>query len=82
MRAWAGSASGRHREVSPAAKPVGESAGLWSAQSICRLETLNPTNLQAQRKYQNLNRDYSAAIQRLHDNGVMVNAASCSHGRR
>src|SRR5437870_11532771 len=38
-------------------------------------ETLNPQNLQAQRKYQNLNRDYSAAIQRLHDNGVMVNGS-------
>src|SRR5690242_6062375 len=38
-------------------------------------ETLNPTNLQEQRKYQNLNRDYSAAIRRLHDLGVMVNAS-------
>jgi radical SAM superfamily enzyme YgiQ (UPF0313 family) len=31
--------------------------------------------LQEQRKYQNLNRDYSAAIRRLHDLGVMVNAS-------
>jgi radical SAM superfamily enzyme YgiQ (UPF0313 family) len=38
-------------------------------------ETLNPTNLQAQHKYQNLNRDYTAAIRRLHDLGVMVNAS-------
>jgi radical SAM superfamily enzyme YgiQ (UPF0313 family) len=38
-------------------------------------ETLNPANLQAQRKYQNLNRDYRAAIRRLHDLGVMVNAS-------
>jgi radical SAM superfamily enzyme YgiQ (UPF0313 family) len=38
-------------------------------------ETLNPSNLRAQRKYQNLNRDYSAAIRRLHDLGVMVNAS-------
>ena len=38
-------------------------------------ETLSPTNLRQQHKYQNLNRDYSAAIQRLHDLGVMVNAS-------
>jgi radical SAM superfamily enzyme YgiQ (UPF0313 family) len=38
-------------------------------------ETLNPTNLAAQHKVQNLNRDYSAAIRRLHDNGVMVNGS-------
>ena len=38
-------------------------------------ETLNPTNLVQQHKYQNLNRDYGQAIQRLHDLGVMVNAS-------
>jgi radical SAM superfamily enzyme YgiQ (UPF0313 family) len=38
-------------------------------------ETLNPINLQEQNKYQNLNRDYSLAIRRLHDLGVMVNAS-------
>ncbi|HRW11243.1 MAG TPA: radical SAM protein [Caldilineaceae bacterium] len=38
-------------------------------------ETLNETNLSAQRKYQNLNRDYSAAIRRLHDLGVMINGS-------
>jgi radical SAM superfamily enzyme YgiQ (UPF0313 family) len=38
-------------------------------------ETLNPHNLRAQHKYQNLNRDYGAAIRRLHDLGVMVNAS-------
>jgi radical SAM superfamily enzyme YgiQ (UPF0313 family) len=38
-------------------------------------ETLNPANLTAQRKYQNLDRDYNAAIRRLHDLGVMVNAS-------
>jgi len=38
-------------------------------------ETLNPSNLLEQRKYQNLNRDYVAAIRRLHDQGVMVNAS-------
>ena len=38
-------------------------------------ETLNPNNLKLQHKYQNLNRDYTQAIQRLHDLGVMVNAS-------
>ena len=38
-------------------------------------ETLSQTNLREQRKPQNLNRDYSAAIRRLHDLGVMVNGS-------
>ena len=38
-------------------------------------ETLNPNNLIQQHKYQNLNRDYSTAIRRLHDLGVMVNGS-------
>ena len=45
-------------------------------------ETINPGNLKEQRKYQNLERgdqdkarDYSAAIQRLHSLGIMVNGS-------
>lgn len=38
-------------------------------------ETLSSANLLAQRKHQNLNRDYQAAIRRLHDLGVMVNGS-------
>ena len=38
-------------------------------------ETLNTTNLQSQHKLHNLERDYSQAIRRLHDLGVMVNAS-------
>lgn len=38
-------------------------------------ETLNPANLRSQHKYHNLNRDYSAAIRRLHDQGVMINGS-------
>ena len=38
-------------------------------------ETLNPANLAEQHKYQNLRRDYGAAIRRLHDNGVMINGS-------
>jgi radical SAM superfamily enzyme YgiQ (UPF0313 family) len=38
-------------------------------------ETLNPDNLVEQRKYQNMRRDYAAAITRLHDLGVMINGS-------
>lgn len=38
-------------------------------------ETLNPSNLAAQHKIQNLNRDYAAAIRRLHDLGIMINGS-------
>jgi len=38
-------------------------------------ETLSSANLRDQRKPHNLDRDYSAAIRRLHDNGVMVNGS-------
>lgn len=38
-------------------------------------ETLNPSNLAEQRKYQNLNRDYTAAINRLHGLGIMINGS-------
>lgn len=38
-------------------------------------ETLNPNNLREHNKYQNLNRDYNAAIRRLHDLGVMINGS-------
>jgi radical SAM superfamily enzyme YgiQ (UPF0313 family) len=38
-------------------------------------ETLSADNLRSHHKGQNLNRDYSAAIRRLHDLGVMVNAS-------
>jgi radical SAM superfamily enzyme YgiQ (UPF0313 family) len=38
-------------------------------------ETLDAGNLAAQHKYQNLRRDYGAAIRRLHDLGVMINGS-------
>ncbi len=38
-------------------------------------ETLSAENLRASSKYQNLHRDYNAAVRRLHDLGVMVNAS-------
>ena len=38
-------------------------------------ETLDTANLLAQRKYQNLRRDYAEAVRRLHDLGVMINGS-------
>src|SRR2546430_3133574 len=38
-------------------------------------ETVNSDNLQQQRKYQNIGRDYAAAVRRLHELGVMVNGS-------
>jgi radical SAM superfamily enzyme YgiQ (UPF0313 family) len=38
-------------------------------------ETTNLTNLRAQRKLQNVARDYGKTIRRLHDHGVMINAS-------
>lgn len=38
-------------------------------------ETVNDANLAERRKTQNIGRDYAAAVRRLHDCGVMVNAS-------
>lgn len=38
-------------------------------------ETLSQENLRVQNKPQNLDKDYAAAIRRLHDHGVMVNGS-------
>ena len=38
-------------------------------------ESLSPANLLEQRKFQNLRRDYAAAIRRLHGLGVMINGS-------
>lgn len=38
-------------------------------------ETTNAANLKEQRKFQNLRRDYGAAIRRLHGLGIMVNGS-------
>jgi len=38
-------------------------------------ETVNAANLTEQRKWQNIDRDYNAAIRRLHDLGIMVNGS-------
>ena len=38
-------------------------------------ETINQASLASQRKHHNVNSDYSAAVKRLHDLGVMINAS-------
>jgi radical SAM superfamily enzyme YgiQ (UPF0313 family) len=48
-------------------------AGLLSL--FVGFESLSPANLREQRKFQNLRRDYTAAIGRLHGLGVMINGS-------
>jgi radical SAM superfamily enzyme YgiQ (UPF0313 family) len=62
-----------HSVLSPNLLEKAADAGLRSL--FVGFETLNPLNLKAQHKNQNLNRDYNTAIRRLHDNGVMINAS-------
>jgi radical SAM superfamily enzyme YgiQ (UPF0313 family) len=38
-------------------------------------ETLNPHSLREQHKSHNLNRDYQAAVRRVHEQGVMINGS-------
>ena len=59
--------------LAPALLEKAVDAGLRSL--FVGFETLNPANLTEQRKYQNLRRDYAAAIRRLHDLGVMINGS-------
>jgi radical SAM superfamily enzyme YgiQ (UPF0313 family) len=59
--------------LAPALLERAVAAGLRSL--FVGFETLNPANLAEQRKFQNLRRDYSTAIRRLHDLGVMINGS-------
>jgi radical SAM superfamily enzyme YgiQ (UPF0313 family) len=54
---------------------VEKAAGCGLRSLFVGFETLNSKNLLEQSKHQNLNRDYSAAIRRLHDAGVMINGS-------
>jgi len=57
----------------PALLEAAVQAGLRSL--FVGFETVNADNLSEQRKYQNVGRDYAAAIRRLRDLGVMVNGS-------
>ena len=57
----------------PALLELAVQAGLRSL--FVGFETVNAANLAEQRKHQNVGRDYAAAVRRLHDLGVMVNAS-------
>ena len=59
--------------LSPGLLERAVNAGLRSL--FVGFETLSPANLLEQRKYQNLKRDYGAAVKRLHDLGVMINGS-------
>jgi radical SAM superfamily enzyme YgiQ (UPF0313 family) len=73
---------GRVWQAAGTVKSVLERDGLLEAAVACGLrslfvgfETVNPANLTATRKYQNLHRDYDEAVSRLHGLGVMVNGS-------
>jgi radical SAM superfamily enzyme YgiQ (UPF0313 family) len=59
--------------LKPALLEKAVNAGLRSL--FVGFETLNPASLRAHDKVQNLHRDYSAAIRRLHGLGAMVNGS-------
>ena len=59
--------------LKPGLLELAAQAGLRSI--FVGFETLDETNLRAQNKTQNLDRDYNLAIQRAHDNGVMINGS-------
>ena len=71
-RLWQAAAT-VHSVLQPGLLEKAAKSGLRSL--FVGFEALNATNLRAQRKYHNLYRDYGAAIRRLHDLGVMVNAS-------
>ncbi len=64
-----------HSAERAAPRPGGTAAAAGLRSLFVGFETLNPANLPRQHKVQNLNRDYTAAIRRLHDLGVMINGS-------
>ena len=66
-------ASTVHSILKPGLLEKAAKAGMRSV--FVGFETLDSTNLKEHDKYQNLNRDYAAAIKRVHDNGIMVNGS-------
>jgi radical SAM superfamily enzyme YgiQ (UPF0313 family) len=73
---------GRLWQAAGTVKAVLESPGLLEQAVDCGLrslfvgfETVNADNLSEQAKYQNIGRDYDAAVRRLHGLGVMVNGS-------
>ena len=74
--AWAGSGRRPARSTRCSRRVCSSGRSTRGLRSLfVGFETLNPANLAEQRKYQNLRRDYAAAIRRLHDLGVMINGS-------
>src|SRR5436853_5462079 len=72
-RVWQAAGTVKAVLEQPALLEAAVAAGLRSL--FVGFETVNSDNLQEQRKYQNIGRDYSAAVRRLRDLGVMVNGS-------
>ena len=69
-----GGRAGSARQA-PAARLLDKAVDCGLRSLFVGFETVNADNLTEQRKWQNVNRDYGAAIRRLHDYGVMVNGS-------
>lgn len=72
-RVWQAAGTVKAVLEQPALLEKAVNAGLRSL--FIGFETVNAANLAEQRKFQNIGRDYAAAIRRLHGLGVMVNGS-------
>src|SRR3989475_5214749 len=72
-RLWQAAGTVKAVVAQPALLEKAVRAGLRSL--FVGFETVNSANLSEQRKFQNIGRDYGAAVRRLHDLGVMVNGS-------
>lgn len=72
-RLWQAAGTVKSVLEQPAVLEAAVEAGLRSL--FVGFETVNAGNLAEQRKYQNIGRDYDAAVRRLHSLGVMVNGS-------
>src|SRR2546430_5248998 len=72
-RVW--QAAGTVKAVLEQPRVLGKGVASGLRRLFVGFETVNSDNLQQQRKYQNIGRDYAAAVRRLHELGVMVNGS-------
>ena len=66
----------RQAPSTPCSRPAARAGrGIGLTEPLRRLRNAQSRQLIEQRKYQNMRRDYGAAIRRLHDLGVMINGS-------
>ena len=72
---WDGCGGRGNRQRGARARPARAGGRIGAPQSVRRLRDAQSSQPSEQRNYQNLRRDYWAAIRRLHDLGVMINGS-------